>query len=150
MTNEKDKKLLFDIFLSFCRLKYYIEDTTASKLKKDVKTRDAIGYNLRIMGELVDKLSSDFREKHYRIAWSLLVLFRIPFFYAESEIWSILKDEDNGILNDFDKLAEIYKVEYPDEWKEYMNHARENDLSLSTNYKFPIHSKSSIWTVKKK
>lgn len=154
MSKLTDKDLIYNVFVSYCRVKYYILGLSRSEFDIDIKARDAVAYNLSKIGIWSDRLSNEFKEKYSDFPWAWLGMLNNEFFLSEEEIWEIIKSKENGILIYFEQVEKMFVAENPDEAKKLEirsnpNRTRDN-VPLSTNYKYPIHSKSSQWTVKKK
>ena len=153
MSKLSDKNLIYNVYVGFCRIKYYMQCLSNSEFEEDIKTRDAVKYNLINIGMWSNRLSTDFTVKYSDFPF-LITMLHMNGFFDEEELWELIKNKENGIMQYFDKVEKIFAAENPDEAKEFQirnspNRIRDN-VPLSTNYKYPIHSKSSLWTVKKK
>lgn len=121
MTYSNDKHLIFDIFFCFCRIQYYVENTTELKLKNDPKTRDAIAYNMWRIGYSIKKLPGYLKSRYNHFPWDQLELFSNVNYYREDQTWTVVKHQEVGVLNHFNEIADIFEQEYPKEFPENFN-----------------------------
>jgi len=153
MSKLSDKDLIYNVHLGFCRVIYYMHGLSSSDFYNDIKTQDAVKYNLGKIGIWSSKLKELYPAKYSEFPWYITML-NMEGFFAEEELWEIIKGKENGILLYFDQIEKMFVAENPEEAKEFqirnsLNRIIDN-VQLSTNYKYPIHSKSSQWTVKKR
>lgn len=134
----------------------YIQNWTSklslSEFENDLKTSDAVNFRLNQINFAVSKISLDFKEKYSEFDWNLFHLATMP----EEEldvIWGIihgykhLNDSYEGLFDYFEKLENCYLSEFfPEKLKAY----REKELKFTRDYKYPIVTNKSIWTVKKR
>ena len=64
----KDKKLLRDILDAIEAIESY-HVPGYEEFQSDMRTQDAIFYNLIIIGEAANQVSESFREQHVQIPW---------------------------------------------------------------------------------
>lgn len=153
MSKLSDKDLIYNVYMGYCRIRYYMDGLSDAEFEKDIKTRDAVKYNLINIGRWSNRLSTDFKRKYSDFPF-IITMLHLDGFFAEEELWELIKNKANGIIQYFVKVERIFAAENPSEAKEFLiqnspNRLKDN-VPLSTNYKYPIHSKSSQWTVKKR
>ena len=108
----KDQNCLLSILEAIDKIKSYSNDfVNGDHLSEDNKSFDAVLMNFIVIGEMVEKLSEDFKEKNSQIDWFNIKGFRNIiahnyFGIDAEEIWQIiqtdipkLKSEINNIIN---------------------------------------------------
>ncbi|MDY6868429.1 MAG: DUF86 domain-containing protein [Chloroflexota bacterium] len=103
-----DQKKLQDILDAIAALETYAVSSYADFLA-DVKTQDAILYNLIIIGEAANKISEAFQEQHDQIPWSAMIGTRNIIVHGYDQVklpivWEILQRDLVGLK------AEILKA----------------------------------------
>jgi uncharacterized protein with HEPN domain len=91
----KDKQKLNDILDAIETIEVY-SVPSYDEFLSDSKTRDAILYNLIIIGEAANQISDGFQEKHYTIPWSSMIGTRNIIVHGYDQvklqiIWEILQ-----------------------------------------------------------
>ena len=98
MSKLTDKDLIYNIYFGLCRIRYYIDGLTDKEFDNDIKTRDAVKYNLMKIGMWSSKLTKDFTAKYSDFPW-LLAMLNIEGFFAEEELLELLRNKGNGYCN---------------------------------------------------
>ena len=150
-----DDQLFENIHTSFCRIHFYSKNLSEEELLNDIKTQDAIAYCLLIIGKCCNQLSDSFKKKQNILKpeeWPFLALFMMDYFYQQEEIWNVLHDEDFGIITNYlRKVQLLYKEEKTNKNRiRKTDSSKDENLPFCTEYKYAIHSKNSLWTVKKR
>lgn len=68
----KDKNRLHDILAAIETIESYSVSSYEDFISNE-KTKDAILYNLIIIGEAANQISDEFQEKYHRIPWSAMI-----------------------------------------------------------------------------
>lgn len=102
MSEDRDLLYLERILESIDLIEAHLSGFTYDHFSKDRKTYDAVLMQLMNIGELVNRLNSDFKEKHTNFPWYEIVGMRnqIAHGYFEIkavEIWKAAK-EDTPVL----------------------------------------------------
>jgi|SRR5690606_9475467 len=149
MTN---KELIKYILGSIEYIQNWTSNLSLSEFENDLKTSDAVNFRLGQINLALSKISSDFKEKYSEFDWVLFHVATMP----ESEldvVWDIihgdkhLGDSYEGLFDYFEKLEECYFNEFfPENLKTY----RAKEVKFTRDYKYPIVTNKSIWTVKKR
>lgn len=126
MTSVAANKKNLGIFICFYRIQYYTEDTSKSKLIKNLKTCDAINYYLHCIGILINKLPKEVRAKYKEFSWVWLELFKDDFYWSGEDICSTVYDETNISAN-FDHIAEVFRRECPQDAPKFFKHVEDRD-----------------------
>lgn len=114
---------------------------------KDIMTNDAVRFRLNCIGRAAKMISTDFKNSTSNFPWHLLIILEC-IDDPDEIIWEIINGHDIGSLNEsFSELENIYLKNFTSQ-KEIKSQSANNKLSL--NYKYPITTKHSIWTVKKR
>lgn len=75
----RDSRLyLEDILEAAIRVRTYLAGASRQTLDSDLRTRDAVLYNLGVIGEAVKKLPEDLTERHPAVDWSGFARSRAP------------------------------------------------------------------------
>jgi uncharacterized protein with HEPN domain len=108
----KDQHCLESIFDATNRI---IEYTTgiksADEFNNDYRNFDATMMNFVVIGEMVDKLSDDYKRKHPEIEWIKIKGFRNivahDYFGIDAEeVWQIIKNKIPDLKSDISLLLE--------------------------------------------
>ena len=91
----KDKQKLNDILDAIETIEVY-SVPSYDEFLSDSKTRDAILYNLIIIGEAANQISDGFQEKHYTLPWSSMIGTRNIIVHGYDQVklqivWEILQ-----------------------------------------------------------
>jgi uncharacterized protein with HEPN domain len=73
---ERDKATLLDIARAGRFVQAFIEDMEKEAFLTDYKTQFAVLHQLMVIGEAVKRLSSEFRDDHPAVPWSLMAGMR--------------------------------------------------------------------------
>jgi uncharacterized protein with HEPN domain len=97
------KQLIKDMEDAVASIKSY-SPTNYDDFVDDVRTQDAIMFNLVVLGEAANKIPGDFREKHPEIPWSSIIGTRNVIVHGYDQvklhlIWDIIS-KDLGKLHD--------------------------------------------------
>lgn len=100
--------LLQDMLEAISSIESFLVPTYENFLMDD-KTQDAIMFNLIILGEAANKISSDFQEKHPEIPWSSIIGTRNVIVHGYDQIktrivWDIIQNNLSSLRNDLLKL----------------------------------------------
>ncbi len=104
MSKREPKLLLADLLEAVAKIKNYTAGYTYETFIADSKTLDAVIRNFEIIGEVANRLPSEFKEKYPIIDWFRIVGFRnrIVHDYLGIDykiVWAIIQ-------KDIDKLSE--------------------------------------------
>lgn len=151
-TTLSDKELLEYILgsLEYTRqyLKYYNED----KFEKDLKTKDAVCYRMYKIGVATNFLSDKIKKLHPNFPWLLYNIWEYE--HNPEVIWDLnrkpqkMNGNFDSLLDLFSQLEIIYFKEYFPE-KLMSKQSKVKESQLTTDFKYPIKTSHSIWTVKK-
>lgn len=115
---KREPKLYFeDILLAIKKIEKYSNDLTFSKFSKDEKTIDAIIRNFEVLGEAVNNLSDEIKNKNTDLPWKKIVSMRNKiiheYFGVDLEIlWQTIQED----LPEFKKqIISISSSYYPNE-----------------------------------
>jgi uncharacterized protein with HEPN domain len=149
MTN---KDLIEYVLGSIEYLRDWTSNISLSDFENDLKTQDAVYFRLNQINYATSKISSDFKEKYSEFNWGFFHLATMP----ENEcdvVWDNihgyehLNDSYEGLLDYYDDLEKYYLNEFfPEKLKTY----RDKEVKFTRDYKYPIVTNKSIWTVKKR
>jgi hypothetical protein len=137
---------------------HYVKDYNAKQLENDDKTMFAVTYLLEQFFWCISKLlTDDFRKLNPEMSdaiWlQVAATGSIGCSFSFEEIPIIVYD-DLDLVEFYPIFRRIYSrnrrrlnggansLQAPDK--------KEDDLTLDTSYKYPIHSRSSIWIVKRR
>lgn len=76
MSKRSPRLYLEDIKSSIENIEDYTKDLTFEEFSNDKKTIDAVVRNLSIIGEAVNNLPEDFKEKHSDVPWREIIGMR--------------------------------------------------------------------------
>lgn len=148
MSKLNNKDYIYNINLCFIRIESYISGMTESNFDDDPKTRDAVSYCLLNLGKNYSELSTDMK-KTYNGFSSIIGMLHKPGCFAEEDLWEVLKNEDIGILQYSDLAQKMFDIELNGKKKtEQKIKTKAPKVEYILDYKYPIRTKSSIWTVK--
>ena len=94
--SDKDKQILLSLLETISKIFQYTADLTGSDdFEKDNESFDATMMNFIILGELVSKLSDQFKDTHPEIDWRKICAFRNVlahdyFGIFPAEVWEII------------------------------------------------------------
>ncbi len=123
----------------------YLNGVSEDKFYSDFKIQDAIQYRMCCIGNAIESVSKNLKEK-YSIHWELYIIFRID----DAEVIFELKQKDNESNVPYESLKSLYNILFEVYSKEYTDLKEVHKNDLVTDYKYPIKTKNSIWTVKNK
>lgn len=107
----KDEITLILMLDTINKIQKYVEKFTSSEeLWNDNLHFDAVMMNFISLGETVDKLSDDFKEKNNQIEWFKIKAFRNiiahDYFGVDaSEVWQIIKYHLPKLKNDLQNMS---------------------------------------------
>jgi uncharacterized protein with HEPN domain len=83
--------------------------TSADEFNNDYRNFDATMMNFVVIGEMVEKLSEDFKKKHNHIEWIKIKGFRNivahDYFGIDAEeVWQIVKNKIPALKTDIEQL----------------------------------------------
>lgn len=137
---------------------YYSKDLTKAKLIKDIKSTDAIIYCTLEIGKNVEKISEDFKSKNpllNSLDWAFLSEFSNDYLFSDEDVWDVINSQGSGLLNFLPQLKKVYLSNIQNDnsdHEEAENRVdnKQNKFQPDTHYKNPIHSHTSVWTVRKR
>ncbi len=106
----KDSFCLETIIESIDRITEYTSGfTSADEFNNDYRNFDATMMNFMVIGEMVEKLSEDFKRKHNHIEWTKIRGFRNivahDYFGIDAEeVWQIIKNKIPDLKTEIEKL----------------------------------------------
>jgi uncharacterized protein with HEPN domain len=149
-----DKEVLEYILGSLELIKEYLKGVTYKKFENDLKIQDSVCHRMYCIGNAVEFLSNQIKDNHPNFPWELY-RYWVHFHNDPDTIWQLAK-ENEEIIDDFDsiyslfcKLEEIYFFEFFPKKTPKVEKSK-TQIAWSTDYKYPIKTEKSIWTVKKK
>jgi len=108
----KDQHCLESILEAIDRIIEYTSSiSTADDLDNDHRNFDATMMNFVVIGEMVEKLSDDFKKKHSHIEWIKIKGFRNlvahDYFGIDAEeVWQIIKNKIPALQSDIKLLLD--------------------------------------------
>lgn len=108
----KDQHCLESILEAIDRIIEYTSGiTTADDFDKDYRNFDATMMNFVVIGEMIDKISDEFKKKHPRIEWIKIKGFRNivthDYFGIDAEeVWQIIKTKIPTLKSDIKSLLD--------------------------------------------
>ena len=143
----KNKEIFEYIFTSLDFIGKWRGNYTLEEFEKDLMLMDAISYRLYSIGIIAENINISKLEKEEVIVVNQLIEFKTIFSNPNYKI-SLLS---NLIFND--KLGELFgfifnMIVEKFEPKSKLELTKENKLSI--DYKYPITTSNSIWTVRKR
>jgi uncharacterized protein with HEPN domain len=108
----KDQHCLESIIEATDRIIEYTSGfTSADDFNDDYRNFDATMMNFVVIGEMVDKLSDDFKKKHADIEWIKIKGFRNivahDYFGIDAEeVWQIIKNKIPSLKSDIEHLRD--------------------------------------------
>ena len=148
MSKLNDKDYIENIHLAYIRINYYLSGMTESEFNEDPKTRDAISYCLLKLGKSISALSIEIRDSYNGFP-SIIGLYGEMNNFSDEELWEMLNNSEFGVLQYSDFFNNMYEGEINGK-KKTKNIPENKKVEYVWDYKYPIRTKSSIWTVKKK
>jgi hypothetical protein len=143
----KNQEIFEYIFTSLDFIGKWRKNSTLEEFENDLMLMDAISYRLYSIGIIAENINISKLEKEEVIVVNQLIEFKIIFSNPNYKI-SLLS---NLIFSD--KLGELFgfifnMIVEKFEPKSKLELTKEN--KLSRDYKYPITTSNSIWTVKKR
>lgn len=150
-TEEKndDKQYLEYILASLKLINQYLKGFSEEKFENAIKIQDAVSYRMICIGRGAVELSDELKSKYDTFPWYLYSCFS----YDVDEVWVIWdlyiankekKSNFESINSLYNELEKIYIKEY------FPEKISNKEVKFDDDYKYPIKSKNSIWTVKSK
>ena len=108
----KDQHCLESILEAIDRIIEYTSSiNTADDFDNDHRNFDATMMNFVVIGEMVDKLSDEFKKKHSQVEWIKIKGFRNlvahDYFGIDAEeVWQIIKDKIPALKSDIKLLLD--------------------------------------------
>ena len=156
MAKLSDNDLFENVFIDFCRIIYYTKNVSEEKLLKDIKTQDALFCCSQRIGKNVSRISEKYRRNNFELKmvdWEFLATFEMDNFFSVDDMWDVLHSDENGLIRFFfPKIRKTYEKNQAvgEEDVKQQNHSKKGDLDLYTCYKYPVHTRASLWAVKKR
>lgn len=90
---QRDDSTLLDVAKAAQLTQVFIGDMSKNEFVEDLKTQSSVLYQLLVIGEAVKRLSTEFREQHSDIPWSLMAGMRDHLIHAYDtvdwvEVWT--------------------------------------------------------------
>jgi uncharacterized protein with HEPN domain len=110
----KDRFCLESILEAIDRIQEYVSDfDSADKFNSDYRNFDASMMNFIVIGEMIDKLSSDIKDQYPSIEWNKIKSFRNiiahDYFGIDAEeVWQIINGKIPEFKSDIQKI--IHKL----------------------------------------
>jgi uncharacterized protein with HEPN domain len=152
-TTLTDKEIFTYILGSLELIKDYLKNYTFEKYENEIMVQDAVINRMHCIEIAANDFSEELLNKYSDFPWFFYNMWTL---LDNSEvIWDLVKvkhktdDEFVSIDSYFSKLEELYFLEYYPPNNKYNNKKNRKETELSTNYKHPIKTSKSIWTVKK-
>lgn len=155
-TNLSDKQLFEYILGSFEYILSYTENFTEKEFENELLIQDAVYHRLQCIGIAAKDLSSNLGQKYADFPWFFyLILDENP----PEVIWELINSKSNSdfesIKSLFNELEKLYFKEfYPNKTKltsiKKTKEPKKKKIIYTTDYKYPIKTSKSIWTVRKK
>jgi len=106
----KDAQRLKDILAAIETIESY-SVSSYENFAADAKTQDAIMYNLIIMGEAANQISTEFREQHKAIPWSSIIGTRNVIIHGYDQVklqivWEIISRDLNSLKKEVEKALQ--------------------------------------------
>lgn len=143
----KNKEIFEYIFTSLDFIGKWRENATLEEFENNLMLMDAISYRLYSIGVIAENINISKLEKEEVIVVNQLIEFKIIFSnpnYKISLLSSLIFNNKLGELFGFIFNMIVDKYEQ----KSKLELTKEN--KLSRDYKYPITTSNSIWTVKKR
>jgi uncharacterized protein with HEPN domain len=108
--HNKDTNCLETILEAIDRINEYTSGfATADEFNNDYRNFDATMMNFVVIGEMVEKLSEDFKREHSQIEWIKIKGFRNivahDYFGIDAEeVWQIIKNKIPALKTDISQL----------------------------------------------
>lgn len=150
MKDESLKEILGYILGSIQFIEEWTKNHNQNTFMKDIKTRDAVTNRLKLIGVFASRLDGALMKKYKYIPWNLFIVLESIDIVDYEDIWFLLKKgiDGEGLLKLSQNLNEIYEHEIlgvPFKVVEI-----DSDRKWTRDYKYPIVTKNSIWTVELK
>lgn len=144
--NCNDKELIEGVLVSIRQIEKYFKNHTEKTMEKDWMVRDAVVHRMGILGRLLSKISNDFKKKHNNFYWFITCLEHEGIETA----WDLYEGNNTNSepFESFKSISKELKKIYNQEY--FPEKISEKEVKFDYNYEYPIRSKNSIWTVKKK
>lgn len=90
---QRDDSAVLDVSKAAQLTQVFVGDMSKSAFMGDPKTQSSVLYQLLVVGEAVKRLSTEFREQHSNIPWSLMAGMRDHLIHAYDtvdwdEVWT--------------------------------------------------------------
>jgi uncharacterized protein with HEPN domain len=113
MPDQKDLAIVSLMLETIDKIMIYTADlSTCSDFEKDIESFDATIMNFIVLGEIVGKLSEDFREKNVGIDWRKIYAFRNVlahdyFGIYPAEVWEIIQKHLPALKSDLQLISSV-------------------------------------------
>ena len=142
----EDKELIEGVLFCINQIEKYFKNHTEKSMEKDFMVQDAVLFRMALLGSFVSEISDNFKSKYDDFFWSISILK-----YEGIETAWGLYEANNTNSEPFESFKSIYKELENIYIKEYFPEKISNkEVKFDDDYKYPIKSKNSIWTVKSK
>jgi uncharacterized protein with HEPN domain len=151
MTKEdSNKDAIFYILGSIQLITNWIKGHNQESYVSSIKVRDATIYRLKEIRYWSSKIDDDFKIKYEKFPWFLFSSFLFIDHLEYDEIWQLIKKgiDGKGLYKLAVLLEEIAGHEF--QGKKIKSKELTGELEWSRDYKYPITTKKSLWTVEKK
>ena len=144
--NNNDKELIEGALVCIKQIEKYFKNHTEKSMEKDWMVRDAVVHRMGMFGRMLSKISDNFKRKYDDFYWfsSCLEHEGVDTAWGLYEANNTNSEPFESFKSISKELKKIYIQEY------YPEKISKKEVKFDDNYEYPIKSKNSIWTVKKK
>jgi uncharacterized protein with HEPN domain len=116
MSKRDRRVILADILESINKIENYVEGITYEQFIRDDKTKDAVVRNLEIIGEAVNQIPKNIREKFSDVPWSQIIGLRNRmihgYFVVDYRIvWEIVKEDIPSLKRKIELISQVLSEE---------------------------------------
>ena len=145
--NSNDKAFIEGALVSIKMIEKYFKNHTEKSMEKDWMVRDAVEHRMGILGRMLSKISDNFKRKYDDFYW--FSLSRLEHEGIDTA-WGLYEANNTNSepFESFKSISKELKKIYIQEY--FPEKISKKEVKFDDNYEYPIKSKNSIWTVKKK
>ena len=112
MSKRGSIELLSDIRETITRIRIYIEGMNYQEFLSDMKTQDAVVWNLEIIGEATNNLSNELRQRHSEVPWKQLARLRDRLIHHYSGVnydivWDMATEELPKVVQQIEAILKV-------------------------------------------
>lgn len=147
-----DQKSIEVIAAYMLQIALYTNRAKKEKFEENPLLQDAISYCLAVIGHQKQKLSDKtFKKLPRKLQLNIMLISNFEFIPTSDCLWDYLFDSEAGLLNSMEELFSFYESEFKTKLPFDTNSKTvTKSLPISLDYIYPIHSKSSLWSVRKR